>query len=330
MIKEKQTEFLPDKTLLGLLLRIGLFVFVFAIFVVFIFALKFAKYPISDNVGDWGTFGDYVGGLLNPVVGLATVLLVIISITTQQKELRASLREMKTTNEATARMSFEQSMFAWLANYHSQINGIERGNYKGRRVMQHLYQQSLSPQMTVALGGRYLNIPVVIDSDEKANEAYIRINVPGEIGIRQMSERQLFAVIQYQKLYRTHKSDFDAPFRTLYRLIRWIDESQMNIEQKWHYCALVRSQISWVELVFLYYNGLIREGEKFAKYANKYALFDNLVSSDGLIRWASDELTICAPELRPVTRDGGAPWPYMKEAFSSSDAKIKLGLPFDT
>ena len=330
MTSEKKPESFSDKEFFDILLKIGLFVFVFAILIVLVFALKFAKHPISDSIGDWGTFGDYVGGLLNPVVGLATVLLVIISITTQQKELRASLKEMKSANEATARMTFEQSMFAWLENYHSQIKGIEVGKYKGRMVMQHLYQQALSPLKTVAFSGRHLNIPVVLDSDGSANEAYIRINVPGKNGLEQMGKRQLFAVIEYQKLYHTHKSDFDAPFRTLYRLMRWVDESSMTTGQKWHYCALIRSQLSWAELVFLYYNGLIREGEKLATYANKYALFDNLVSSDELIRWASAELTTCSPELRPVTRDGGAPWPYKKEAFSSSVAKIELSLPFDT
>lgn len=222
-------------------------------------------------------------------------------------------------------MSFEQSMFAWLENYHSQIKGIERGKYKGRMVMQHLYQQTLSPLRTFT----YFNSQFIIESDGMANEAYIRINIPGETGMRQMAERKFFAVIEYQKLYHAHKSDFDAPFRTLYRLMRWVDESPITTEQKWHYCALIRSQLSWAELVFLYYNGLILEGQKIAIYANKYALFDNLVSSDELIRWASDELTTCSPELRPVIRDGGAPWPYVKEAFSSSLAKIKLGLPSD-
>ncbi|MFN3437870.1 MAG: putative phage abortive infection protein [Acidovorax sp.] len=330
MTKENQTEPFSDDEFPDFLLKIGLAVFVFAILVVSVFAFKFSNQPISDSAGDWGTFGDYVGGLLNPAVGLATVLLVIISIVTQRKELRASLKEMKAANEAAAQMSFEQSMFAWLGNYHSQIKEIERENYRGRMVMQHLYQQALSPLKTIAFGGAHLNIPVVLDSDSAANEAYIRINTPGPNGIKQMGERQFFATIEYQKLYHTHKSDFDAPFRTLYRLIRWIDESPMAIERKWHYCALVRSQLSWIELVFLYYNGLIREGEKLAFYANKYAIFDNLVSSDELIRWASDELTMCPAAQRPKTRDGDARWPYKAEAFQSSLAKIQLGLPPNT
>ena len=329
MTSENKTESSSEKYFPEFLLKIGLFVFVIAIIIVFIFALNFYKYPISDNIGDWGTFGDYIGGILNPIVGLATVLLVIISITTQQKELRASLQEMKSANEATARMSFEQSLFAWLENYHLQIKEIELDTYKGRMVMQNLYKQELSPLRTVAFGGSHLNIPVTIDSDGSANEAYIIINVPGKVGLKQMGERQFFAVIDYQKLYAIHKSDFDAPFRTLYRLMRWVDESPMTTGQKWHYCALIRSQLSWAELVFLYYNGLIREGEKLSKYANKYALFDNLVSADNLIRWASEELTECPPELRPKTRDGDAQWPYMKEAFNSSLAKTKLGLHAD-
>ena len=87
MASKKQSDYSSENEILDYLLRIGLVVFVIAILIVLVFALNFSKYPISDSVGDWGTFGDYVGGLLNPVVGLATVLLVIISITTQQKEL---------------------------------------------------------------------------------------------------------------------------------------------------------------------------------------------------------------------------------------------------
>lgn len=330
MSSESDSKKLSDEEFPDFLLKIAVFVVVAAIVVIAVFVWRFRGKSISDSPSDWGTFGDYVGGLLNPVVGMATVLLVIISIIIQRRELRASLTEMKNANQAATRMSFDQALFAWLENYHSQIREIEQGRFKGRKVLLHLYEQTLSPEKTVAFGGRHLAIPPMqISNDYEANQAYIRLNVPGPDGIRQLGERQFRAVIQYQTLYHSHKTDLDAPFRTLFRLFRWIDNSDLSVGDKWHYCTLVRSQLSWPELVFLYYNGLIREGEKLAIYANKYALFDNLVASDELIRFATQELTECPDQERPTIRDGNEKWPYTRAAFNSSAAKSILGLPND-
>ena len=64
-------------------------------------------------------------------------------------------------------------------------------------------------------------------------------------------------------------------------------------------------------------------------YANKYALFDNLLTDDELIRFATQDLTNCPAESRPRTRDGNAPWPFTPSAFDSQKAKTALGLAED-
>lgn len=331
MMTEPDSEKLSDEEFPKFLMTIAGAVVTAAIFVIALFVWNFRGKSISELPSDWGTFGDYVGGILNPIVGMATVLLVIISIIIQRRELRASLNEMKAANQAATRMSFEQSLFAWLENYHSQIREIEQGRFKGRKVLLHLYEQVLSPAKTVTCGGR-VNLPaplMPIANDSDANQAYIRLNVPGSEGIKQLGERQLHATLQYLTLYHSHKTDLDAPFRTLFRLIRWIDSSDLTVKDKWHYCTLVRSQLSWPELVFLYYNGLISEGEKLAAYANKYALFDNLLASDELIRFATQELTECPDQERPRTSADNSKWPYTTAAFNSTVAKNILGLPSD-
>lgn len=321
-----------EKLVINLLIKVGFAVFSCAILILYVFIFNFRNQEISQNISDWAAFGDYIGGLLNPIVGMATILLVILSIRIQQKELKASVREMKSANETSYRISFEQSMFSWLENYHKQIREIKHGNYEGRMFLQHLYGERLSPAKTVTLESDCIKLDKIFypRSDSEGNEIYIRINVPNEYGLHQMSARQFYATIQFQEIYGKYRSDFDAAFRTLYRLIRWVDKSQISLSDKWHYCALIRSQLSWIELVFLYYNGLIQEGEKLAFYANKYALFDNLASSDLLITWAANELTNLPKENHPKIRDGNALWPYEKEAFKSSLAKIKLGLPSDS
>lgn len=325
----KQPKMSDEEFGKGLAYAFGAVVF-FAIFVAGLYMWKFRGGSLSNEPEKWGQFGDYLGGVVNPAVGLVTVFLVVISIAIQRRELRASLTEMRHANEAARSMSLEQSLFAWLENYHSQIKAISHENNSGRRALQSLYDAKLAPGKTVGCGSEIVwlgNEPMNVSENHNANQVYIRIDIEGEIGLRQMGERQFYACIQYQRLYHDRRSDFDAPFRTLYRLIRWVDESDLTAAKKWHYCALIRSQLSGIELVFLYYNGLIAEGERLTTYANKYALFDNLHSDDALIYWAVMSLTPTPESERPRTRDGDKPWPYTRSAFNSAEAKLQLGLP---
>lgn len=50
----------------------------------------------------------------------------------------------------------------------------------------------------------------------------------------------------------------------------------MEITQKKHLGAVVRSLLSNHELVFIFYNCLSEKGRKFNRFAIEYALFDNL------------------------------------------------------
>lgn len=74
----------------------GLFVFVVgaAFFAVIAYTLVFAKWPVGDPV-DWGAFGDYMGGVLNPIIGIITVLLIVLTLATTRKEAADARAEMK-------------------------------------------------------------------------------------------------------------------------------------------------------------------------------------------------------------------------------------------
>lgn len=68
----------------------------------------------------------------------------------------------------------------------------------------------------------------------------------------------------------------------------------------------MRSQLSWIEMVFLFYNCLTERGSKFKPLVEKYAIFDNLAFND-------DE-ALAALKTK-----------YADEAFSSDLARVKLG-----
>ena len=43
---------------------------------------------LSDSNGDWGTFGDYLGGVLNPILGFASFMALLYTVRLQSNELK--------------------------------------------------------------------------------------------------------------------------------------------------------------------------------------------------------------------------------------------------
>ncbi len=76
----------------------------------------------------------------------------------------------------------------------------------------------------------------------------------------------------------TEVTTFDHYFRHLYRIIKFIDMSEvLSDNDKYNYTSIVRATLSRYELVWLYYNCLYGLGKtKFKPLIEKYALLKNL------------------------------------------------------
>lgn len=55
----------------------------------------FLKYPISANQGDWGTFGDFIGGVLNPIYGFLAFAGVVYTVLLQKDQIEIATTEQK-------------------------------------------------------------------------------------------------------------------------------------------------------------------------------------------------------------------------------------------
>ena len=111
------------------------------------------------STGDWGTFGDFLGGLLNPAVGIATVYLILLNVRMQKQEMGYALREMKNSNEALLKQNaaievqnFQNTFFNWLGAYRDLTNKVETtvsagGNPKtcyGASAMRRIYVRTFT------------------------------------------------------------------------------------------------------------------------------------------------------------------------------------------
>ena len=83
---------------------------------------------------------------------------------------------------------------------------------------------------------------------------------------------------RYDKLEIAFDSDpvhsLDHYFRLFYRILKYVDESNLSDEVKYSYIGILRSLLSQYELLLIYYNG--KKFHKLNGLINKYALLKNI------------------------------------------------------
>ena len=87
---------------------------------------------MSNDTATWGQFGDYLGGVLNPIFGLAGLIALLWTIGRQSlelhqstKELRHSAEALRAQNESLKKQGFENAFFQLLRLQNDIVNGID-------------------------------------------------------------------------------------------------------------------------------------------------------------------------------------------------------------
>lgn len=259
--------------------------------------------PIARNdPSGWGQLGDFLGGVLNPVFGFLTIIALVLTLILQSRELRLSREELELSrvelrnsaealrgqNKAIDRQSFEQTFFTWLNTYRDLLTSVESGSgeslVSGRRALERWRASYLRFSKTIKREGEAFSIS---------------------------------ALANWHGMYEKQEYQLDSIFRVLYRLIVWIDsqdDDRLTPAQKWLYVSIVRAQLSWIELVYLFYNGHTERGKNFKRLAEKYALFDNL-------NFTTDPVITIVRECPPDAVG------YQPSAYDSRLARVAMGLP---
>lgn len=126
----------------------------------FIFVLEryinnFKTFPIANDSATWGTFGDYLGGTLNPIISFLALIGLLYTIHQQAQEMQATREELKQAAEQQRQQveqqsrqseifnlqQFESTFFSLLEQHNkviekvetdiAKINGDIKNRYKG-------------------------------------------------------------------------------------------------------------------------------------------------------------------------------------------------------
>lgn len=86
---------------------------------------------LSDDPATWGTFGDYLGGTLNPIISFLAFIGLLYTIRQQAQEMQATREELKQAAEQQSRQSeifnlqqFESTFFSLLEQHNKAIERI--------------------------------------------------------------------------------------------------------------------------------------------------------------------------------------------------------------
>lgn len=219
---------------------------------------------LSSDPGDWGTLGDYFGGLLNPVVSFATLVVAYAVWKQQKEELKATKEALEEQAKTAEQQRREQRFFDLLNLYERTEESItfteaisasadsSAIHLKGKAALHRLLADSL-PRL-IGLFQRHGIKEIKVDGSS--------ISV-SESSLSEAWNKSATA------------SQLDHYFRVVFRLLA--DSESLLGPQHFQYVKLLRAQLGRAELTLLGFNlWLDIEGKRMVPLAARYGLLKHL------------------------------------------------------
>lgn len=218
----------------------------------------------SKSNDDWGTFGDFVGGTLNPILAFFSFVALLITLVMQSKQLELSSKELSATRKELERtaQAQEDSYGMLIVQNKTQIKQQFENTF-----FSILHQLNIIGEQVRDLkdGGNSLNGKSVLTSCiewvDAMHHFHKEINLDtcqGEI----VSDAPM--VNQY--------------FKVLYQALKFIESNEPDIKGK-TYSNLIRSMIPDHVLMLLWFHCAVGPSDPFYAFKlllQKYSFFEHL------------------------------------------------------
>lgn len=223
----------------------------------------------------WGQIGDFVGGLLNPLLSFFALIAVLFNLVLQRKELSLARQDakeahdtQKTQSEIFERQNFE-SVFFRLLDTHTRLASTLK--FKG------VNKELCGEEAFEAVVHKFLPL----------NPIFFGEGVDREIEYVRQSAAEFM---------RVNKDSAGHYFRSLYQILKYIDsygqvavklsrstsirlkirKAQGNYDRQRVYANMVRAQLSSSEVSCIFLNCLSKEGDGLKGYVEKFSVLKTL------------------------------------------------------
>lgn len=223
------------------------------------------------DTGIFGTYGDFIGGVLGTVVALYSAFLLI---KTFQNQARIN-EDVKKTNASV--ISTNQSVV-------DTNNSIVAANAKADAAAQKQYYlnilQTFDSKFNSFLDSYHRAISAYTNDKKTGRAAFEEIAltfINGEFeNNNDYKHRCESATDEYLVFYAENQNTLSVHLRMLYLLVSLISKSDLEDEDKVEYAKLVRGQMSDAEMLLVRYNCRSHYGMKMQIYCNQYNLTKHL------------------------------------------------------
>ena len=232
----------------------------FVIFVIlFCVHQPWLKWDYAIDNTKWGTFGDFIGGVIGTACAYISLRLLV-----------KNLKEQEKANEYLKASNYRSSEVYELQLVHKNISSLSR-----------LYRQIINgfKSKDGKCGGDAMNAV--------AKELYDNYVCSEKDNMEKRIEdaRKLF-----DAQYITHRDTMAVYYRLLYQIFQIIWQSELKGDKKALLSKMQRSQFAENELLLLRYNCLTPNGMKMRFYVNQFNLLKHLPLSHLLEfkKWVKD------------------------------------------
>ena len=190
-----------------------------------------------------GQIGDFIGGFSGTLFTLVGVVLLFETLALQRTELAESRKVFE-------KQQFENTFFNLLNLYQEVTKSM------------HLDQFEFYTEKTY--GGKDF-------FELKKRKFYEDFVAQSKYSLNRKQ-----ASLNYRSLYLQTKEQTSQYFRTLYRIFRFISNSDFAHKEKMNYAKIIRAQLSESELFFIHYNAYTEYGTKFRQLINEFNIVKHL------------------------------------------------------
>lgn len=263
--------------------------------IVFLILLAFTSYnslivldTYSTDYTKIGPYGDYIGGVLNPLISVFAVFAAGFAF-------YAQYQANKQVQDQFQIQQFESQLFEMINLYRKNADEMKLSNYNGRKcfavmfeefkfiyleVETYLSEHDLNEKDLTSISYCIFYYGVGNNIKPILNQLYNKLKIDfneliyrlemvknefdyhGHVTLTNNLGDSISYIFKY-KPFKGHLSRLGHYYRHLFQTVKYvINNKNIHYDKKYEYLKLIRCQISDYEYIFLFYNSLFEKGNE--------------------------------------------------------------------
>lgn len=219
---------------------------------------QFGSNGLSNDTDNWGTFGDYVGGVIGTILSFFSIILIYAIYKNQVAS--SSIQQ------------FETTFFNLLQNQREILKSLKGYVQTDNLFDDYDSDENSADEYISAVATRLYN-----EFDGRTGKYVDRDG--NEIKNVASDKEDNLKIIDriYDSVYKGKEAELGHYFRHLYHIVKYVNESIIADKKK--YIDLIQAQMGDDELYVTFYNGIGRFGRlKFQPLLDQYQFLENIRS----------------------------------------------------